>query len=618
MVTSQLRTHLAHWRLREGPPLVLRQGLGLGLVLLILAGASNRALAQERALPQDAETAHTPVALQPALDQLSPSEGDWNAEVWNGQLGGPLKKLRDVVLEAPIDLESAAPKAWSDLLAPDSSGVWLRGEPVQTQDGVWHIQRGAPDLTTDGQAAGDLGIAEGWLALRKRMQGPLRKTDWHVEGLQVTDATHAQGTLRLQWNTNKQGVRGTMHSIWSVQWQRTAERILWQEIIELESHWVELRTEAQPAFVDRSSEIFPKDLYENQLAPGIDHWRERLDSHLGTGLLGHQGLAVGDINGDGREDVYICEPGGLPNRLLVQNPDGTTRDVAKEMNVDVLDYTSSALLVDLDGDRDKDLVLCTGAGLRVFEFRAGQRFRLVYSKDGKDCTSLAAADVDADGLVDLYVCRYASPYESTGLPFPYHDAENGAPNWMLKNLSGFAFEDVSDAWGLSRSSRRFSFSASFEDYDQDGDLDLYVANDFGRNSLYQKQGERFVNVADQDGVQDYAAGMGVTWGDFDRDGWMDLYVSNMDSNAGQRITWQGRFLAGAEEDVLNQYQSHARGSSTYLWQPESKRFLDATVASNARRSLWAWGGLSLDLDLDGNLDLVVPNGFITGESTTDL
>ena len=588
------------------PTRIPRAWLMLTLGLL----TANKALAaQEREVPSGIRVSHTPQALKPALDRMDPEGTVWTAEVWNGRLSQPLRLMAERVFEAPeFDPESPG-DFWSQLVAPGGKSTWLEGHSSGKEHPDWRMQVGKP--------GGPAGMAQGLAQLRGRLRGPLRKSEWHVEDLQVLDDTHAEGLVRLQWNGDTPDLRGTMHCVWKVRWERDGERLRWQSIEEQQAHWVEVRSGGESAFVDRSLEVFPKDLYTNQLAPGIDHWRERLDTQLGVALLGHQGLAVGDVNGDGREDVYVCEPGGLPNRLLLQTPDGSTVDAAKSMDADILDSTSAALLIDLDGDRDLDLVVCTARGVRVFELRGTGRYRLAYSMEGSDCTSLAAGDVDGDGDVDLYVCRYSSPYESTGLPFPYHDAENGAANWMLENLGDFAFRDASTDLGLDHGASRFSFAASFEDYDQDGDLDLYVANDFGRNALYQNGPEGFVNVAAEAGVEDVAAGMGATWGDFDSNGRMDLYVSNMDSNAGQRITKQAEFLPGAQPHVVREYQSHARGSSLFLAE-EGGGFRDATAESGARRSLWAWGGLSMDLDLDGHLDLVVPNGFVTGESTQDL
>ena len=82
-----------------------------------------------------------------------------------------------------------------------------------------------------------------------------------------------------------------------------------------------------------------------------------MPAEFGTQEHGHHGLALGDVNGDGLDDVYLCAPAGLPNRLFIQNEDGTASDAAGRAGVDWLDDSRAALLVDLENDGDQDLVL---------------------------------------------------------------------------------------------------------------------------------------------------------------------------------------------------------------------------------------------------------------------
>ena len=109
-------------------------------------------------------------------------------------------------------------------------------------------------------------------------------------------------------------------------------------------------------------------------------------------------------------------------------------------------------------------------------------------------------------------------------------------------------------------------AVSFSDYDLDGDQDLYVANDFGRNRLWRNDGGKFTDVAEALGVQDQAAGMGVDWGDINGDGRPDLYVSNMYSSAGRRIAYQPGYRAGSTNDAgdLAGIQRLAQGNSLFV------------------------------------------------------
>jgi hypothetical protein len=111
--------------------------------------------------------------------------------------------------------------------------------------------------------------------------------------------------------------------------------------------------------------------------------------------------------------------------------------------------------------------------------------------------------------------------------------------------------------------------------------------------------------------------MGVTFGDYDNDGWSDLYVSNMFSSAGGRIAYQPHFQADAAESVRALYRRHARGNSLFRNRGDGT-FEDVTETARVGMGRWAWGGLFVDLNLDGWPDLVSPNGFVTEELSDDL
>jgi hypothetical protein len=357
--------------------------------------------------------------------------------------------------------------------------------------------------------------------------------------------------------------------------------------------------------------------YEEHFLPGMVTWQGRLGRGLGFSDQSHQGVAIGDVDGDGLEDLFLPQPGGLPNRLYLHQPDGSLRDHSAAAGVDFLDATRSALLVDLDDDGDLDLVMGVGTRLAFLSNDGSGRFTVEVAGPAPEITSLAAADFDGDGWLDIYVCRYLNPYEDAAVPTPYHDANNGLDNLLLRGGPDWRYADVTAAVGLDMNNRRFSFAASWEDYDDDGDQDLYVANDFGRNNLYRNDGGSFVDVAAEAGVEDISAGMGVAWGDMDRDGRMDLYVSNMDSSAGKRIAYQREFSPGAGEGMLDDLRRHARGNSLFRNRGDGS-FEDVTLEREVHRGLWAWGSIFADLNNDARLDLVVPNGFATNDRADDL
>ena len=368
--------------------------------------------------------------------------------------------------------------------------------------------------------------------------------------------------------------------------------------------------------------------YKKQLAFGTDHWRTVLDQAVGVNVYGHHGLSVGDYDGDGFEDLYISQPAGLPNRLYRNNGDGTFTDTTRAAGLDVLDDTSLSLFADVEDDGDQDLILIgpnrpllfrsNGKGRFALDHEAG--FQLAPEKSAM-LTGAALADYDNDGNLDLYVCSYdfwqaGSQYDT---PTPYYDATNGPPNLLFRNRGDGTFEDVTEAAGLMQNNNRFSFAPAWGDYDDDGDQDLYVANDFGRNNLYRNNGDgTFIDVAAQAGVEDMAAGMSAAWGDSDGDGDLDLYVGNMWSSAGQRLTHNSQFQGvAASDEVLRSFQRHARGNSLFRNNGDGT-FSDVTLQSGVEMGRWAWSSDFVDLNNDGHQDIYVQNGYISGADSGDL
>lgn len=363
--------------------------------------------------------------------------------------------------------------------------------------------------------------------------------------------------------------------------------------------------------------------YRGQLSLGIDHWRSRLQGDFGVDVNGLQGLAIGDADGDGLEDLYVCQQGGLPNRLYLRQDDGTLSDYSAESGTDWMELTRAALFVDLDNDGDQDLVLAQGWYLMFMENDGRAHFtKRVEQRAEGQLHSLAAADYDNDGDLDVFFCgrnpaREQSEAEGIlGMPLPYHDANNGGPNVLMRNEGALVFHDATVEAGLDVNNRRYSYACSWEDFDNDGDQDLYVANDFGRNNFYRNDNGKFVDVAESLGVEDISAGMSVTWGDVDRDGLMDVYVSNMFSSAGNRIAYQRQFRDGQGAGSLASFQRHARGNTLFL--NDKTGFRDVSEATGVTLGRWAWGSKFADLNNDGWEDLYVANGFVTTDDTGDL
>lgn len=385
----------------------------------------------------------------------------------------------------------------------------------------------------------------------------------------------------------------------------------------------EIKSTSQSRFlIDRTSSVLNQAAgYSDQLQVGMNTWVNRLERRLRVNRLGHNGIAVGDVNGDGRDDVYVCQPGGLPNRLYIQQSDGTVLDTSSVANVDFLDDTTCALIVDLDNDGDQDLALVTvAAAILLSNNGTGVFSPKAVIESCRNSFSLTAADIDQDRLLDLYVGRYWATDVSRGehpLPIPYYDANNGGRNVMLRNRGDWKFDDVTAEVGLDQNNSRFTMAAAWEDLDSDGDVDLYVANDFGRNSWYRNQNGIFEDVASEAEIEDIASGMSVSFSDFNHDRHPDIYVSNMFSTAGQRTTTQAQYKKSFSSNQLSKLQRLARGNTLFR-NNSGNRFTDVSVDANVTMGRWAWGSLFADINNDSWDDLLVCNGFLTSSNTGDL
>ena len=235
-------------------------------------------------------------------------------------------------------------------------------------------------------------------------------------------------------------------------------------------------------------------------------------------------------------------------------------------------------------------------------------------------TGAAAADYDRDGWLDIYFCLYvyyqgADQYK---YPTPYYAAENGPPNFMMRNNRDGTFRDVTAQSGLNQNNTRYSFCCGWGDYNRDGWPDLYVVNDFGRKNLYRNNGDgTFTDVAPQAGVEDVGAGMSVCWFDYDNDGAEDLYVADMWTAAGERISTQEIFQRDAPAEIRALYRKHAMGNSLFRNRGDGT-FQDSTALSGTGMGRWSWSSDAWDFDHDGFPDLYIANGMISGPLREDL
>jgi len=368
--------------------------------------------------------------------------------------------------------------------------------------------------------------------------------------------------------------------------------------------------------------------YSSQLLHGTDYWRTVLDGACGIDLYGHNGVSVGDIDGDGLDDLYICQPGGLPNRLYRNRGDGTFEDITESSGLGVLDNTACALFVDIDNNGRQDLIVVRASGPLLFLNQGGGKFRQkndafrFATPPQGTFTGAAVADYDRDGWLDIYFCLYvyyqgADQYK---YPSPYYDANNGPPNFLMRNNRDATFRDATRQTGLDKNNTRYSFCCGWSDFNGDGWPDLYVVNDFGRKNLYRNNGDgTFTDIAAQAGAEDVGAGMSVCCFDYDNDGKQDLYVANMWTAAGERVAMQDIFRQDAPKEARQLYYKHTMGNSLFRNRGvDSGGFQDATSTAGVGMGRWAWSSDAWDFDHDGFPDIYIANGMVSGPSRDDL
>lgn len=438
----------------------------------------------------------------------------------------------------------------------------------------------------------------------------------HIDGPTANGRREINATWLATWRIDAEGHPSQLLSLICQKWEDVTDR------------------SSAPWFSDQTAPVMAQSpAAAQQFSGGNGYYRLRLQATLPFFKFGHHGVSLADVNGDGLDDVYVSQPGGLPNRLLLHQPDHTVIDASSTWGVDFLDSTQCALFADFDNDGDPDMAIATAGPLIILE-NTGSRFTVrLRLPPVLNCYGLTAADYDLDGDIDLYATRYfpsAGEGGELAVPMPHFDANNGGPNFLIRNDGAaaggawLAFADATSETGLNENNHRFSYASVWDDFNHDGLPDLYIANDFGRNNLYlQSRGAdgkvTFRDATDTAGLTGGAFGMSASSGDFNRDGWEDIHLGAMFSSAGSRITTQAQFRPELTADVRERFRRLARGNT--LFRNEGKpggRFEDVSESAGITLGRWSWASLFADIDNDAWPDLLVANGFVTGEIPDDL
>ena len=341
------------------------------------------------------------------------------------------------------------------------------------------------------------------------------------------------------------------------------------------------------------------------------------------------GVAIFDFDNDGRMDLFFTNGAALKsslskddrpdktqpkywNRLYQQKPDGSFVDVTVRAGLKGEGYSMGVAAADYDNDGFVDLFVTGYKSDRLYRNNGDGTFSDVTQKlpkvsDGWS-TSAGWFDYDRDGRLDLFVARYMEwDFESGSLfcggptsalrAYCHPDNFKGAANILFHQRSDGSFEDVSKSSGIADPAGK-GLGVAFADFDNDGWMDVFVANDSVRQSLYRNKGDgTFEDIAlisgaayDEDGKT--FAGMGIDCADYDNDGYVDVFITTL-SNEKYAV-----------------YRNN--GDLNFTYATNTSAVGQITLLNSG------WGARFVDVDNDGLRDLFVAQSHVldTIERTT--
>ena len=442
-----------------------------------------------------------------------------------------------------------------------------------------------------------------WLATMSEAGYELVELEFHhskfdraKEGVPAKSVMNSVFHVVNKANNERIVIRGELHIVWTDKLNDKNHPI----VASMEANnWTILRRKGEPVF----SSVGKRDYIVDQAGSKAPPTTHPIMTH--------------DLNRDGLDELIV---GGF-NEIHWNK--GKAEFEQTVLCKESPRWVNGGVIADFTGDGFDDLLLGLKENLPALyvgdesgHFDTPPQYLTAASEKLRAPSTITAGDVDGDGDVDVWIGQYRPPYLDGHMPTPYYDANDGFPAYLFLNDGRGDFVDATESSGLAPKRFRRMYSSSLVDLNDDGKLDLICVSDFAGIDLYYNQGNGvFKDVTSEALPQQDAFGMSHSFGDYNQDGRLDFFVIGMSSTTARRLD----YLRLGRDDFSDRTKARSEmgyGNRMMLGTPGGS-FVQAPNADQVARSGWSWGSGSFDADNDGDTDLYVCNGHMSGRSCKD-
>jgi hypothetical protein len=576
-----------------------------GPVFLLIAAGIQAGLLTCGCKPEKTNASREQSSSQP-VEQIQKQEAEFDSSIWRDEVLAQkyektFTKLADDFRKAEEKLEALARFEFQGIRIPKAKGAPTKYDLDIQLQGFDDTEGFNLDRVAWQKAVAQFRDA-GW---------SLTEVDWqHEEFVPGTNSTAAfsEFAFELHGEQAAQSNRFILKGRLAIEWSGSAA--------------------ADGLFQARNITVSKLSLLERSGAPGFANQVSAAPdaAHVSATIDMHP-LIVTDVNGDGHDDIIIA---GV-NRVLLNDGHANLQTVPLIKEENFYPVVGAGLIADFNGDGKLDfltvankgpftrmLVLYPGDGSLPFstppvaawelQRRAFQTFRL------EGASVITAADIDHDGDLDVFVGQYKLPYVDGQLPTPYYDANDGYPSYLLLNDGNGHFSLAPPQPALQAKRNRRTLAASLVDINFDGHPDLITVNDFCGVDLFYNDGHGHFTDETSRLDQRHLFGMAHCFADFDRDGILDFLAIGMSIPTVRRLELMN---AGRSDFPERTAKRKEMGHGNRLFLERSGRWIEPTFAKQLARSGWSWGVTAADFNNDGNIDVYVANGHVSGRSSED-